>query len=85
MAGFSKGISYSGGTLCRVGPVYTPPEFRKRGYASIITANICQILLDEGHAVTLFADARNEDSNSIYTKLGFNFIGCNTIWKISRN
>ena len=83
MAGGSKGLPFPGGTLCRVGPVYTPPEFRKRGYASFVTANVCKLLIDEGHSVMLYADAKNQDSNGIYTKIGFNLVGSNSIWKTS--
>jgi len=81
MAAGSKGLPFPGGTLCRVGPVYTPPEFRKRGYASFVTANVCRLLIEEGHAVMLYADAKNQDSNGIYTKIGFQLVGCNSIWK----
>lgn len=84
MAGFSNGVPFPGGTLCRVGPVFTPPEFRKRGYASFITASVCEILISEGHDVMLYADAANKDSNGVYTKIGFNLIGENSIWNILR-
>jgi predicted GNAT family acetyltransferase len=55
-----------------IGPVYTPPEQRNRGYASALVAALSQRLLDEGKRfVTLFTDLANPTSNSIYQKIGF--------------
>lgn len=68
LAGFS-GPTPNG---IRIGPVYTPPEFRKRGYASAAVAQICRQLLDAGRAFcTLFADLANPTSNRIYQQIGF--------------
>jgi predicted GNAT family acetyltransferase len=55
-----------------VAPVYTPPEFRNRGYAGACTAAVSQMLLDGGcDYVTLFTDLANPTSNSIYQKIGY--------------
>lgn len=55
-----------------IGPVYTPPEFRGRGYATALTAGLSQRILDEGKQfVVLFTDLGNPVSNSIYQKIGF--------------
>lgn len=55
-----------------VGPVYTPPNQRGRGYASACVAALSQLILDEGKAFcTLFADLANPTSNSIYQKIGY--------------
>jgi uncharacterized protein len=55
-----------------IGPVYTPPEKRNRGYASALVAKLSQQLLAEGKQfVTLFTDLANPTSNSIYQKIGF--------------
>ncbi len=52
--------------------VYTPIQFRKRGYASALVAHLCQTLLTEGWKFcTLFTDLSNPTSNSIYQKVGF--------------
>jgi uncharacterized protein len=62
---------------CSVGPVYTPLEFRRRGYATALTAALSQQLLDEGFAFTaLFTDLGNPVSNSIYQKIGYHPV-CN--------
>jgi uncharacterized protein len=57
----------------RIGPVYTPPEYRGRGYASACVAALSQYLLDSGRKfVTLFTDLANPTSNHIYQAIGYN-------------
>jgi uncharacterized protein len=59
-----------------IGPVYTPKEFRRRGYASALTAAVSQLLLDGGKQFTaLFTDLSNPVSNSIYMKIGYRPVG----------
>ena len=56
----------------RVGPVYTPPELRNRGYASACVATLSRRLLAEGKQfLFLFTDLRNPASNHVYEKLGY--------------
>ncbi len=56
----------------RIGPVYTPPEYRQRGYASALTAALSQELIDGGRSfVTLFTDLSNPTSNHIYQTVGY--------------
>lgn len=56
----------------RVGPVYTPPEHRRRGYGSAATAAISQLILDRGRrCVFLFTDLANPTSNHIYQEIGY--------------
>jgi predicted GNAT family acetyltransferase len=56
----------------RIGPVYTPPELRRRGYASAVTAAVSQIELDRGRRfVFLFTDLSNPTSNKIYQQIGY--------------
>lgn len=65
---------YSGPTPTgiRVAPVYTPPEYRRRGYASALTAALSQALLDAGRrACFLFTDLANPTSNRIYQAVGY--------------
>jgi RimJ/RimL family protein N-acetyltransferase len=55
-----------------VGPVYTPPHLRGRGYASACVAALSQAILDGGsHFCTLFTDLANPTSNRIYQRLGY--------------
>jgi GNAT superfamily N-acetyltransferase len=60
------------GGMSRVGPVYTPPEHRGRGYGSAVTAAVSQCARDVGaRDVILFTDLSNVTSNSIYQKIGY--------------
>jgi len=57
---------------CSIGPVFTPAESRRRGYATALTAALSQLLLDEGKQyVALFTDLANPTANSIYQKIGY--------------
>jgi predicted GNAT family acetyltransferase len=61
----------------RVGPVYTPPELRGRGYATALTAELSRRLLDgrlfEGgrRFCFLYTDLANPTSNAIYERIGY--------------
>jgi predicted GNAT family acetyltransferase len=58
--------------MTRVGPVYTPPGLRRRGYAGGVTAAVTQAALDAGsQEVLLFTDLANPTSNGIYQRLGY--------------
>jgi predicted GNAT family acetyltransferase len=58
--------------MSRVGPVYTPPELRGRGYGSAVTAAASRWALDAGaEYVVLFTDLANSVSNAIYQRLGY--------------
>jgi uncharacterized protein len=55
-----------------IGPVYTPPQHRRKGYATALTAELSQLLLDSGKQfVSLFTNLANPISNSIYQKIGY--------------
>lgn len=67
-------LGYTGRTPngIRIGPVYTPPEYRGRGYASALTAAASQALLDTGLKFCfLFTDLANPTSNKIYQAIGY--------------
>lgn len=52
--------------------VYTPPEFRGRGYGGSATAFACEHAFSEGKKIAfLYTDLRNPTSNKIYQKIGF--------------
>ena len=61
--------------LCRVGPVYTPPEQRGRGYASALVAWVTRGILERGEQACLFAETDNPVSNRMYLRLGYREIG----------
>jgi uncharacterized protein len=63
----------------RINAVYTPPELRGRGYATSCVGTLCREVLDSGSRFcTLYADAANPVSNSIYRKIGFQEI-CDSV------
>jgi predicted GNAT family acetyltransferase len=59
------------GGQARIGPVYTPPEIRGRGYASNLVAHVTSVQLDRGLVPTLFTDLANPTSNGIYRAIGY--------------
>ncbi len=57
--------------VARVGPVYTPPSQRGRGWASNAVAEVSRRIQAQGARVCLFTDQANPTSNRIYTNLGY--------------
>ncbi len=58
--------------MSRVGPVYTPPEHRRHGYAAAVTAAASQWALDQGaRRVVLFTDLANPTTNRLYPRIGY--------------
>lgn len=56
----------------RVGPVYTPPTRRGRGYGSAVTAAVTANALATGRRFCfLFTDLANATSNAIYRRIGY--------------
>ena len=56
----------------RIGPVYTPPEHRGRGYGGAVTTAVSQQALAAGVAeVLLYTDLANPTSNALYQRLGY--------------
>jgi hypothetical protein len=56
----------------RIGPVYTPPGLRRRGYASACVAAVSQAQLDAGRRFCfLFADIANRTSVHVYETIGY--------------
>jgi len=56
----------------RIGPVYTPIEYRRKGYATACVAGLSQKLLDQGcNRCYLFTDLANPTSNHIYQQIGY--------------
>jgi predicted GNAT family acetyltransferase len=56
--------------VSRVGPVYTPPQFRGHGYAAAVTA-ACSADVQTTARAALFTDLHNPTSNAIYQRLGY--------------
>jgi GNAT superfamily N-acetyltransferase len=65
------GVSPPAFGVARVGPVYTPPAQRGRGWASNAVAEISRRIQAAGARVCLFTDQANPTSNKIYAALGY--------------
>lgn len=66
--------AYSGPmpTGIRIGPVYTPPEHRRRGYATSLVTDQSRWLLEQGYRrCFLYTDLSNPTSNRIYELIGY--------------
>ncbi len=62
--------------VVRIGPVYTPPEHRRRGYAGHAVAEVSRRALQGGASrCMLFTDLANATSNKIYAEVGFRVVG----------
>jgi predicted GNAT family acetyltransferase len=60
----------------RIGPVYTPPELRGRGYATALVADLSQRLLDGGRRYCfLYTNLANPTANAIYQRIGYRRVG----------
>lgn len=57
--------------VARIGPVYTPPAERARGYGSAVTSAVVRTVLDDHALPVLYADRANRTSNQIYQAIGF--------------
>ena len=66
----------------RVSLVYTPPESRRRGYASACVAALSTELLRAGRRYCyLYADLANPVSNSIYRRVGYRAVADVEDWR----
>jgi predicted GNAT family acetyltransferase len=56
----------------RIGPVYTPPSCRRRGYATGLVAAVSREMLARGRrSCFLYTDLANPTSNAIYPRIGY--------------
>jgi len=56
----------------RISLVYTPPELRQKGYATVCVATLSQLMLDSGKQFCcLFTNLANPISNRIYQRIGY--------------
>jgi uncharacterized protein len=66
----------------RVGPVYTPPQDRGRGYAGNLVAAISQAQLDAGcRSLFLFTDLANPTPNHVYQAIGYEPVSDVADWR----
>jgi GNAT superfamily N-acetyltransferase len=65
-------VSAPAAGVARVGPVYTPPSYRRRGYGAAVTAQATAAALSAGaEHIVLYTDLANPTSNSIYQTIGY--------------
>jgi uncharacterized protein len=58
--------------IARISLVYTPPEYRRQGYATAAVAAVSKILLAQGYQKCfLLTDLANPTSNHIYREIGY--------------
>jgi predicted GNAT family acetyltransferase len=56
----------------RISLVYTPPELRRKGYATACVATLSKAKLDSGKKFCwLFTDSSNQTSNRLYPRIGY--------------
>ena len=68
----ASAVVLAGLAAAAVNAVYTPPEQRRRGYATAAVAVLSQRLLDTGYQFCcLFTDLSNPTSNTIYQRIGY--------------
>ncbi|MDQ1720870.1 MAG: hypothetical protein QOI26_604 [Pseudonocardiales bacterium] len=80
----SRNVTVAG--VSRIGPVYTPPVYRRQGYGAAITAACAQDALDTGaRQVVLFTDQANPTSNAIYQQIGFRAVDDRLILRFVRS
>ncbi|SDU88918.1 GNAT family N-acetyltransferase [Jiangella alkaliphila] len=79
------GVSRTVAGVARVAPVYTPPDRRRRGYASALVAAVSQAVLDAGASrSSLFTDLANPTSNRVYAALGYRPVADVTAYSFTR-
>ena len=66
--------SFDGFSVGRVGPIYTPMEFRRNGYASSLTSELTARIISQGALPMLYTQANNPTSNKIYQELGYTLV-----------
>lgn len=58
-----------------VNAVYTPPPWRRRGFATATVAELSRQLLNEGYSMcVLYTDLANPTSNNIYRSIGYEVV-----------
>jgi predicted GNAT family acetyltransferase len=69
------GIREPAAGYARIGPVYTPPDRRGRGYAASCVAHTSTVLADRGLRCVLYTQLSNPTANAIYHRVGYRPIG----------
>ena len=66
----------------RINGVYTPPAFRRTGYATSLVAMQSKWLLSNGYRFCcLYTDLANPTSNAIYRRIGYHQVGESAMYR----
>ncbi|MBK5222865.1 MAG: GNAT family N-acetyltransferase [Acidimicrobiia bacterium] len=69
--------------MSRVQAVFTPPEWRRRGYAGAAVAAVSERIRAEGADAMLFTDLGNPTSNSVYRRIGYRAVAENLRYRFT--
>ncbi|MBK5289831.1 MAG: GNAT family N-acetyltransferase [Acidimicrobiia bacterium] len=67
----AAGLTQPAERVVRIGPVYTPPAHRGRGYGSALVAGVSRSATTAGNRCVLYTDLENPTSNGIYRAIGY--------------
>ena len=68
----------------RIGPVYTPPDLRGRGYARSLVTHTTERLLGSGRRFCfLYTDLANPTSNRLYQEIGYRQLCVSEDWRFT--
>ncbi len=71
------------GGMSRVYAVFTPPEWRRRGYAGAAVAELSAWIRADGADAMLFTDLGNPISNSVYRRIGYRAVAENLRYRFA--
>jgi len=57
--------------VARIGPVFTPPDRRGRGYGSALVGALSAAVRERGTRCILYTDLGNPTANAVYRRLGY--------------
>jgi uncharacterized protein len=69
----------------RIGPVYTPPDLRGRGYATSLVTEVSRAQLAHRAFCFLHTDLANPTSNAIYQRIGYEHVCDSTVIAFDRS
>jgi len=64
-------LASSKGKTCRLNLIYTPPEFRGKGYGKAMVSELVKIVRGNGQLPVLYTHEKNSNANNLYQSLGF--------------
>lgn len=78
-------LSGRAGKGIRISGVYTPPEFRGRGYASAAVAALSQAKLSNGREFVVLNVVEGNPAERLYQRLGYRRIGSNDCFVMDKS